>query len=143
MSRLHSEICLAVVFCTAGHAADSWTAYGGNAGGTRYSTLQQITRENVAKLKIVWTYRTGALQPETELNHKAAFEATPILIEGTLYLATPFNQVVALDPATGAARWTYDPKVDREKAYFYCCDVVNRASRFTTAKFTPARWTAA
>ena len=94
-------------------SADStWTAYGG-PGGTRYSSLKQITRENVTRLKPVWTYHTAALQPETELNQKAAFEATPILIDGTLYLTTPFNRVIALDPATGAEHWTYDPKVDR------------------------------
>jgi quinoprotein glucose dehydrogenase len=95
-------------------AADSgWTVYGGDAGGTRYSALKQITRENVGGLKPVWTYHTGALKPKTDLNEKAAFEATPILIDGTLYLSTPFNRVIALDPATGIERWSYDPKIDR------------------------------
>ena len=53
-----------------------------NAGGTRYSPLKQVTRANVDKLKVAWTYHTGALQPETRLNQKAAFEATPILVDG-------------------------------------------------------------
>jgi quinoprotein glucose dehydrogenase len=83
----------------------------------RYSPLKQITRDNVAKLKPAWTYRTGALQPVTELNQKAAFEATPLLVDGTLYLTTPFNGIVALDPATGAERWTYDPNVSRKHDY--------------------------
>jgi len=83
----------------------------------RYSPLAQITRDNVAKLKPVWTYHTGALQPETALNQKAAFEATPLLIDGTLYLTTPFNRIVALDPATGAERWIYDPAVSRKHDY--------------------------
>lgn len=83
----------------------------------QYSPLRQITRENVAKLKPVWIYHTGALQPETPLNQKAAFEATPLLVNGTLYLTTPFNRIVALDPATGAERWTYDPKVSRSHGY--------------------------
>lgn len=100
-------------------AADDsgWSAYGGNAGGTRYSTARQITPENVASLKPVWTYHTGALQPESGLNRKAAFESTPILVEGTLYLTTPFNQVIALDPGTGVERWIYDPQVDRRRSY--------------------------
>jgi quinoprotein glucose dehydrogenase len=99
-------------------AADSsWSAYGGDAGGTRYSHLKQIAPENVAQLKAVWTYHTGALKPETGLNEKAAFEATPILVEGTLYLSTPFNRVIALDPGTGAEKWTYDPKVSRSRDY--------------------------
>jgi quinoprotein glucose dehydrogenase len=94
-----------------------WSFYGGDAAGTRYSSLKQTTRENVVKLKQVWTYHTGALQPETQLNEKAAFEATPILVNGTLYLSTPFNKVIALDPASGAERWTYDPKVNRSHGY--------------------------
>jgi len=103
---------------TAAFAADSgWSVYGGDAAGTRYSSLKQVTRENVAKLRPAWTYHTGALKPETELNGKAAFEATPILVEGTLYLSTPFNRVIALDPASGAEQWTYDPKVDRSHDY--------------------------
>ena len=99
-------------------AADNgWSTYGGDAGGTRYSTLRQVTRENVARLRPAWTYHTGALQPETPRNEKAAFEATPILVDGVLYLSTPFNQVIALDPASGAAKWVYDPKVDRSHDY--------------------------
>jgi quinoprotein glucose dehydrogenase len=107
-----------VLMAPAVFAGDSdWSAYGGDAGGTRYSHLKQVTRENVATLKSVWTYHTGALKPETGLNEKAAFEATPILVEGTLYLSTPFNRVIALDPGTGAEKWTYDPKVNRSHGY--------------------------
>ena len=105
-------------------AADGgWSAYGGDAGGTRYSALKQITRENVSKLRQVWIYHTGALQPVTNRNEKAAFESTPILIDAVLYLTTPFNQVIALDPATGAEKWAYDPKVDRSRDY---SEVTNR-----------------
>ena len=107
-----------VLLAPAAFAADSgWSAYGGDAGGTRYSRLKQVTRENVGKLKSVWTYHTGALKPETGLNEKAAFEATPILVEGMLYLSTPFNRVIALDPGSGAEKWTYDPKVNRSNGY--------------------------
>ena len=107
---------LALLFAVSAPAADEgWSAYGHDPGGTRYSPLKQITRENVARLKVAWTYHTGALQPETLSNEKAAFEATPILVDGTLYLSTPFNQVIALDPATGAEKWKFDPKVDRAR----------------------------
>jgi len=113
------RITLALLWVTASALAadNSWSVYGGDAGGTRYSSLKQVTRENVSKLRPVWTYHTGALKPETALNEKAAFEATPILVDGTLYLSTPFNQVIALDPATGAEKWVYDPKVDRSHDY--------------------------
>jgi quinoprotein glucose dehydrogenase len=98
-------------------AEEDWSVYGHDAAGTHYSPLKQITRENVAQLKIAWTYHTGALQPETARNEKAAFEATPILVDGTLYVTTPFNQVIALDPQTGAEKWKFDPHVDRGHDY--------------------------
>ncbi len=109
---------LALFFALSAPAADEgWSAYGHDPGGTRYSPLKQINRENVGRLKPAWTYHTGALQPETLLNGKAAFEATPILVDGTLYLSTPFNQVMALDPGTGAEKWKFDPQVLRTHGY--------------------------
>jgi len=112
-------IALALLFAASLHAADDngWSAYGHDPGGTRYSQLKQVTRANVGKLKVAWTYHTGALQPETRLNEKAAFEATPILVDGALYLSTPYNQVIALDPATGAEKWKFDPQVSRTHGY--------------------------
>ena len=114
-------------------AADNgWSFYGGDAGGTRYSTLKEITAANVSRLKVVWTYHTGALSPVTDRNQKAAFEATPILIDGTLYLTTPFNAVIALDPATGAERWKFDPTVDRSHDY---SEVTSRGVAAWTDRF--------
>ncbi len=116
--RLMRYIALTLFFAASLPAADDgWPAYGRDAGGTRYSPLKQVTRANVGKLKVAWTYHTGALQPETRLNAKAAFEATPILVNGTLYFSTPFNQVIALDPATGAEKWKFDPQVSRTHDY--------------------------
>jgi quinoprotein glucose dehydrogenase len=114
--NLKAILTIALILTTAATAQD-WPTYGGDAGGTRYSPLKQITRENVSKLKPAWTYHTGALQPATKLNEKAAFEATPILIDGTLYLSTPFNQVIALDPSSGAEKWKFDPNVSRTHDY--------------------------
>ena len=98
-------------------ADSTWPSYGNDPGGGRYSPLAQIDRSNVAQLRVAWTLRTGALQPETPLNRKAAFEATPILVESKLFLSTPFNQVIALDPATGAKLWEHDVKLDRSRNY--------------------------
>jgi quinoprotein glucose dehydrogenase len=95
----------------------TWPSYGNDPGGGRYSPLAQIDRSNVTQLRVAWTHRTGALQPETPLNKKAAFEATPILVEGKLFLSTPFNQVIALDPGTGAKLWEHDVKLDRSRNY--------------------------
>jgi len=90
-----------------------WASYGHDAGGTRYSPATQINRDNVGQLNVAWTYRTGALdQIDEDLKRNAAFEATPILVDGRLYLSTPFDHVIALEPATGKTIWEYDPKLN-------------------------------
>jgi quinoprotein glucose dehydrogenase len=94
-----------------------WRAYANDAGGSHYSAVADINRQNAGKLQVAWTYHTGALEPVTDLNKKAAFEATAVMSGGTLYLSTPFDKVIALDPASGKERWTYDPKVDRSHDY--------------------------
>src|SRR3984893_1825311 len=94
-----------------------WPNYGNDPGGTRYSTARQIDRTNVNRLQLAWTYRTGAMQQETKLSRKAAFEATPILVDNKLFLSTPYNVVIALDPQTGAKLWEYDPHVDLKQNY--------------------------
>jgi len=117
---MRARLCALLMLATAAIAAaqgGGWPAYGQDAGGSRFSALKQINRANVAKLKIAWTYHTGALEPQTDLNRKAAFEATPILFDGKLYLSTPFDHVIALDPATGAERWKFDPAVNRTADY--------------------------
>ncbi len=94
-----------------------WPSYGGDALGTRYSPLSQINRENVEHLEVAWIYRTGDVSDGTRYPRASSFEATPILFDGTLYFSTPFSRVVALDPQTGAERWTYDPRIDLEEGY--------------------------
>jgi quinoprotein glucose dehydrogenase len=89
-----------------------WPTYGNNPGGTRYSPAKQIGRGNVAQLKVAWTYRTGALPHDEELDKKAAFEATPILVDGKLFLSTPYDHVIALNAASGAKVWEFDPKLE-------------------------------
>jgi quinoprotein glucose dehydrogenase len=84
-----------------------WPNYGNDGGGTRYSPASQIDRTNVAQLKAAWTYRTGALPRDPELDKKAAFEATPILVDGKLFLSTPYDHVIALNPETGTKIWEF------------------------------------
>ncbi len=97
-----------------GAGSGEWPSYGNDAGGTRYSPLSQIARENVSRLRVAWTYRTEEVGGASPWSH-TAFEATLLMVDGTLFLSTPYNRVIALDPETGKARWTYDPKVDRTR----------------------------
>jgi quinoprotein glucose dehydrogenase len=94
-----------------------WPNYGNDPGGTRYSPAHQIDRTNVTQLQVAWTYQTGALQQQTELIHKAAFEATPILVDNKLFLSTPYNHVIALDPLSGNKLWEYDSHLDLTKEF--------------------------
>ena len=114
-----------------------WSNYGNDPGGTRYSSARQIDRTNVSRLQLAWTYRTGATKQETALNRKAAFEATPILVESKLFLSTPYNVVIALDPRTGARLWQYDPLVDLRQNY---SEVTSRGvSAWRDAKARPGQ----
>src|SRR5436305_1755982 len=97
-------------------AGDDWPAWGHDPGGQRFSPLSMIDRGNVRSLKVAWTFHTGdAYQPKD--SKPTAFEATPIYVDGTLYLSTPLGRVIALDPVTGRQRWAYDPKIDKDAGY--------------------------
>ena len=98
-------------------ADDSWPYYGHDAGGMRYSPLTQINRDNVSRLKVAWTFHTGDVSEATGQRKRSGFETTPLLVDGTLYLTTAFNRIIALDPETGQQRWAYDPKIDLDGDY--------------------------
>jgi len=93
-----------------------WPAYA-NGGGTRYSALTEIDRTNVSKLEVAWTYHTGETCFASDSEQKSTFEVTPIVVDGTMYLSTGFNKVIALDAVTGQPKWIYEPLVDRKADY--------------------------
>jgi quinoprotein glucose dehydrogenase len=102
-------VAVSVAVATAQTGDDEWPTYGGNAGGQRFSAAKQIDRRNVAQLHPVWTYHTHALDSHRTGSEASSFETTPVLFHGSLYLTTPFDEIIALDPATGVARWRYQP----------------------------------
>lgn len=111
---------LVVLLQTAGAAFaadDDWPVYGGNAGGTRYSAASDIDRNNVGRLQKAWTYHTGDLGEGYDDAHNVSFEATPIFVDGILYVSTPTGKIHALDPATGKRIWMYDPKLPKNRSY--------------------------
>jgi quinoprotein glucose dehydrogenase len=98
-------------------AETDWPAYGNDPGGMRYSTLRQIDAANVTKLKVVWTFHTRDVSDGSQGRRRSGLETTPIPVDGTLYLTTAFNRVIALDPATGNQRWAFDPQIDLSGDY--------------------------
>src|SRR4051812_9775551 len=112
---LMTPVLLAASVLTAAQDGD-WAAYGRDAGGERFSPLDQIRVANVSALEVAWTYHTGdAFTPAQ--GRATAFEATPLVADGLLYLSTPLGKVIALDPVTGQQRWRFDAKVPRDKGY--------------------------
>jgi quinoprotein glucose dehydrogenase len=105
----------------AGPAAGDWPNYGRTPGGDRHSPLAQVTRENVAGLQLAWEYKTGEAGIAT--GNPTALEATPLVIDGVMYLGTPLGKVIALDPVTGRQLWMRELEVQRKR---YFGDWVNR-----------------
>jgi len=110
--------CVSIASCLAAAAnpqsastGNGWPTYGGDPGGQRYSNASQITRANVAQLQPVWTYHTHALESGSLSVSRSEFEDTPVLFKDALYIATPYDRVIALNPETGAELWSYDPKL--------------------------------
>jgi len=91
--------------------------YGRTYDDHRFSPLKQINEETVGKLGLAWSRELGTTR---------GLEATPLVEDGIIYTTGAWSVVYAVDAKTGEIRWTYDPKVPRERAYFICCDVVNR-----------------
>ena len=106
----------ALIAAPAGAVSGDWPAYGHDAGATRFSPLTQIDRSNVAQLKPAWTFHTGDIANGKTGLH-SGFETTPLFVGGTLYLTTPFNRVIALEPQSGRQIWAFDPKTDKTLPY--------------------------
>jgi quinohemoprotein ethanol dehydrogenase len=96
-----------------------WLSYGRTYSEQRFSPLDRINRDNVKTLGLAWFH-------EFDANSDRGMEATPLIVDGTIYVTTSWSRVHALDAKTGALRWSYDPEVDGQKARDACCDVVNR-----------------
>lgn len=98
-------------------AGDDWPAYLGDKSASHYSTLAAITRENVRQLETAWTWEAGDARPDS-----TQIQCNPLAIDGVLYLTTPGLKLVALDGATGAEQWCFDPPeptgVNRGVAYW-------------------------
>ncbi len=95
----------------------SWLAVGGGYEEQRFSQLKQINDTNVKDLGLAWY---------SDIDTERGQEATPVVVDGVMYVTTAWSMLKAYDIKSGAKLWEYDPKVDRAKGADACCDVVNR-----------------
>jgi PQQ-dependent dehydrogenase (methanol/ethanol family) len=109
-----------------GAGPGEWTIPARDYSSTRFSPLDQITSENVKDLRLAWTFSTGVLR---------GHEAAPIVADGTMFVVTPYpNLLYALDIASGAQKWKYDPGVASASQGVACCDVVNRGAAYADGR---------
>ena len=117
-------------------AADNradWLTHGRTYDEQRFSPLAAIDQGNVKDLKLAWYF---------DLDTKRGQEATPLVVDGTMYVTSAWSKVFALDARTGKEKWRFDPQVAGDKAIDACCDVVNRGVAAWVAASSSARSTA-
>lgn len=116
-----AAVLVLIAACTSTPSSIEWPTYHHDAGGTRFSPLKQITPANVAKLQVAWTYHmrpatTESQAPPSDVGDGppprrgrfSASEATPLVVNGRMFVATPYGRVVALDPESGRELWVYE-----------------------------------
>jgi quinohemoprotein ethanol dehydrogenase len=99
--------------------ARDWPTHGLDYAETRFSRLTQVNAENVKALGLVWSY---------DLESQRGVEATPLVVDGVMYVTASWSVVHAVDVRSGKRLWVFDPDVPREAGYRGCCDVVNRGA---------------
>ncbi|MEA2881026.1 MAG: quinoprotein glucose dehydrogenase [Bradyrhizobium sp.] len=110
VSRLLGPGLLVLLIAT---PAPGWQHWGGDAGGTRFSPLAAIAPGNIDRLVKAWHFRTGDLDTRPpEVMARTKFEATPLFVEDSVIFCSPFNEVIALDPGSGAQKWRFDPNIN-------------------------------
>ena len=111
----------------AGADADhaNWLTYGRTYSEQRHSPLTQINLETVDRLGLAWYADMATIR---------GLEATPLIVDGVIYVTSSWSIMHAFDAATGEHKWTYDPQVNRGHARYVCCDVVNRGPAFYQGK---------
>ena len=134
MRRLLAAALLALAACSGGApeidtsvigAGDDWDNPGGDWAGSHFSRLTDITPENVGELGLAWEYDLGTARVQ---------EATPVVIDGVMYTSGNLGRVYALNAATGAELWKFEPEVDMQANRSACCDQANRGVQVSDGK---------
>lgn len=116
-----------------------WHQYGRTPYGQRYSPLDQINTDNVAKLAVAWQYQTGDVKKPDDVG-ETTYQVTPLKVGDTLYMCTPHNWAIALDAATGKEKWKYDSNsgMNPDRQHQTCRGVTYYADPAATAGTTCA-----
>src|SRR5262245_6670345 len=101
----------------ASHEPQNWLIYGGGWSEQHFSPLKSIDATNVSRLKPAWSFDFDTYRGQ---------EATPVVVDGVMYVSSAWSKVFALDAKTGRLLWSFDPKVPGPAGVPLCCDVVNR-----------------
>jgi alcohol dehydrogenase (cytochrome c) len=111
---------------------NEWAVYGKDYANTRFSPLKSINAGNVGNLKLAYSFQLGSLRSN---------ESTPLVIGDTMYVSTSWGPkyVYALDAATGARKWTYEPDMPDDTLQFACCDVNSRGVTYADGKIFVGR----
>ncbi len=109
----------------AGNDDASWLMYGRTYEEQRHSPLTQISEETLDRLRLAWFADMATIR---------GLEATPLIVDGTLFVTSSWSILHAFDAASGAPSWTYDPQVNRAHSRYVCCDVVNRGTAYYDGK---------
>lgn len=112
---------ISLLFIGSAAGDTGWPLPGGSAGGGHFSSADQITPDNVQRLRIAWTHRSGDYHTGTNFLKgfesgdplQSSWQATPILVEDKLVICTPYNRIIAVDASTGNERWSYKPDIDQ------------------------------
>lgn len=103
----------------------NWMSYGRDYAEQRFSPLDQINLDTVAKLGLAWSYDFDEFEP---------IESTPLVVDGVMYVTSSWSKVYALDAVTGKELWRFDPEVDRSRLVYVCCNAVNRGVAWWNGK---------
>jgi quinoprotein glucose dehydrogenase len=113
-SRLSLSVC-ALALCASQAQPQEWRYYGGSPGNLKYSPLDQIDTSNVKNLEVAWEFDARDYSDGQTHPYRSAFEGTPLVVDGVMYLTTSFHRLLALDPETGQKIWEFDPAYDRDR----------------------------